>query len=205
MSNPVHDLISTRASASHLRPGTQVSRQVIECVIALATRAPTSYNLQNWRFVIADTPAAKEKLRAVAYNQNKITDAAAVVILIGTMPDPERLKLDLGRAVAAGLLPHGLDTAWAASVRAKYGDDPQASRDEAIRSASLAAATLMIAAEAEGLATCPMIGFDAAGVAREFGLASEEIPVMLVAIGKASEDSWPQKPRRAVSEVLSYA
>lgn len=205
MSNLVHDLISTRASASLLRPGTQLSRQAIERLIALATRAPSSFNLQNWRFVITDTPAAKEKLRAVAYDQSKVTDAAAVVILIGTIPDAERLQLDLARAVSAGLLPHGLDTDWAAAARAKYSNDPQASRDEAIRSASLAAATLMIAAEAEGLATCPMIGFDAAGVAREFGLASDEIPVMLVAIGKASEGSWPQKPRRAVSEVLSYA
>ena len=54
--------------------------------------------------------------------------------------------------------------------------------DEAIRSASLAAMNLMTAAQALGLASAPMGGFDAAAVCADFGLASTELPVMLVAM-----------------------
>ncbi|UFX42754.1 nitroreductase family protein [Bradyrhizobium sp. 41S5] len=205
MSNPVQDLISKRVSAGLFSPGLQLERPAIERLIGLAMRAPSAYHLQNWRFIVADTDAAKQRLRAVSYNQSKVTEAAAVVIMVGTKPDADRLQADLARAVAASVLPRGIDAEWAAAVRAKYDGNPEAVRDEAIRSVSLAAATLMIAADSEGLATCPMNGFDPAGVAREFHLAADEIPVMLVAIGQIAPEAWSQKPRLPVAELLSYA
>jgi nitroreductase len=48
-----------------------------------------------------------------------------------------------------------------------------------------------------------MIGFDPDAVAREFELAADEVPVMLLAVGFAAENNWPQKPRRPLSQVLT--
>ena len=48
-----------------------------------------------------------------------------------------------------------------------------------------------------------MGGFDAAGVVEAFGLAPDEIPVMLVAVGRPAPGNWPQKQRRPVADVLS--
>ena len=47
-----------------------------------------------------------------------------------------------------------------------------------------------------------MIGFDAEALAREFALAEDEVPVMLVSVGAERPGNWPQKPRRPVVEVL---
>ena len=88
--------------------------------------------------------------------------------------------------------------------RAQYAE-PRAARDEAIRSATLGAATLMYAAEAMGLASGLMGGFDAAAVAREFGLAPNETPLMLLTVGRAAPGNWPQKPRLPLSEVLQLS
>ena len=55
-------------------------------------------------------------------------------------------------------------TTWVTAAGAQYAD-PRASRDEAVRSASFGAAMLMQAARAMGLASGPIGGFDAAGVA----------------------------------------
>jgi nitroreductase len=98
------------------------------------------------------------------------------------------------------------DTAlgWQEGARAQYAN-PRTARDEAVRSASLGAATLIHAAEALGLASGPMVGFDAEGVTREFGLGPDEVPVMLVAVGRAAPGNWPQKPRRPLAEVLEIA
>src|SRR5690606_28150335 len=93
---------------------------------------------------------------------------------------------------------------WQKTALAQYADG-QAARDEAVRSASLGAATLMHAAEAMGYVSCPMVGFDAEGVIRAFALAPQEIPVMLVAVGRAAPGNWPQKPRRPLAEVLEIA
>lgn len=50
-----------------------------------------------------------------------------------------------------------------------------------------------------------MSGFDAAGVAREFDLGADELPVLLVPVGQAAPGNWPQKPRKSLSEVLAFA
>jgi nitroreductase len=47
-----------------------------------------------------------------------------------------------------------------------------------------------------------MIGFDADDVHREFGLAEDELPVLLLSIGVERAGNWEQKPRRPLVDVL---
>jgi putative NAD(P)H nitroreductase len=77
-------------------------------------------------------------------------------------------------------------------------------RDEAIRGASLAAMNLMLAAKDLGYGTCPMIGFDPEGVRKEFNIPSHLIPVMMITIGPAKEETQPRKMRLSVNEVTTY-
>jgi hypothetical protein len=39
-------------------------------------------------------------------------------------------------------------------------------------------------------------------VHREFGLAEDEVPVMLLSVGVERPGNWPQKPRRPMVDVL---
>jgi nitroreductase len=93
---------------------------------------------------------------------------------------------------------------WVGAAEGMYKENPQLQRDEAIRSGSLAAMTLMLAAKGQGLVSTPMIGFDQSAVAKEFGLSDLEIPVMLVTVGYPGATNWPQKPRKAVNDVLQF-
>lgn len=204
MINPAIALIERRISANRFDTGHALSDSEIEELVRLATRAPSAYNLQNWRFVAVRTPEAKARLRSLAYGQAKVSDAAVTFIVCGLLPDPISVPERLLPFVEAGHMPSDMVTGWQDGARAQYAD-PQTARDEALRSASLGAATLIHAAEARGLATGPMSGFDAAGVSREFGLGPDEVPVMLVAIGRAAPGNWPQKPRRPLAEVLEIA
>jgi nitroreductase len=47
----------------------------------------------------------------------------------------------------------------------------------------MGAMAMIYAAFSLGLGSTPMIGFDAEAVAHEFGLAEDEVPVMLLSIG----------------------
>jgi nitroreductase len=149
-------------------------------------------------------PKAKTRLRSLAYGQTKIQEAAVTFIVCGVLPDHAALAARLLPFVEAGFMPAVMASGWQEGARAQYAD-PQTARDEAVRSATLGAATLIFAAEALGLVSGPMIGFDAEGVAREFGLGSNEVPVMLVAVGRAAPGNWPQKPRRPLAEVLEIS
>ena len=64
--------------------------------------------------------------------------------------------------------------------------------------------TLMLAAKGQGLVSTPMIGFDQSAVAQAFGLSTTEIPVMLITVGYPGSANWPQKPRKAVNDVLQF-
>ncbi|AHE53221.1 nitroreductase family protein [Sphingomonas sanxanigenens] len=177
--------------------------QVTE-LVRLATKAPTSFNLQNWRFIAVRTPEAKARLRAIAWDQAKITEAAVTFIIIGKLADEQTLPDRLAPAVEAGIMPAQMVDGWVAGAGSLYKDQPWRQRDEAIRTATLGATTLMFAAHAMGLGAGPMIGFDAGAVASEFGLADDEIPAMLVSVGYGTPENWPQKPRRPLQQVLSF-
>ena len=171
--------------------------------MAQATRAPSAYNFQNWRFIAVRSPDAKERLKAVAYGQQKVQDASVVFVICGTLAAHEQLARMLKPSVDAGIIePHMADV-WVKQAAGAHANNPGLQRDEAIRSASLAAMTLMLAAEGMGLASAPMIGFDMAGLARELNLSAGEVPAIVVTVGYPLAGNWPQKPRRPVSEVLT--
>lgn len=204
MENSTIALIERRISANRFDAGHALAPAQIEELARLATRAPTAYNLQNWRFIALRTPAAKEKLQRLAYGQAKVSEAAVTFIVCGLLPDHRAIPARLSPFVEAGYMSPDTASGWQQDARAKYAE-PQAARDEAVRSATLGAATLIYAAEAMGLVSGPMSGFDADGVAREFELRANEVPVMLVAVGRPAPGNWPQKPRRPLCEVLQIA
>lgn len=204
MPHPTIRLIEKRASATRFDPSHELTNAEIEDLVRLATRAPTAYNLQNWRFIAARTSDAKARLRKLAYGQVKVSEAAVTFIICGQSPDHTTIAERLLPFVEAGHMPHDAASGWQESVKTKYAE-AGAARDEAIRSATLGAATLMYAAEAMDFASGLMGGFDADAVVREFGLAQNEIPVMLLAVGRMRQGNWPQKPRRPLSEVLQIS
>ena len=202
--HPTLALIEQRISANRFDDSHSLADAEIARLVQLATRAPTAYNLQNWRFIAVRTPAAKARLRALAQDQAKVQEAAVCFIVCGVLADPEALAERLQPFVDGGFMPAAMAQGWLQAAQQQYAS-AQAVRDEALRSASFGAMTLMHAAQALGLASCAMTGFDAEGVVASFGLASEEVPVMLVTVGRAASGNWPQKPRRPLDQVLEFA
>jgi nitroreductase len=197
-------LIQQRISANKFDPNRKLSEAEIKELVSYATEAPSAYNIQNWRFIALTETADKERLKAVAYKQQKVVDAAVTFIVLGDLRGYEKLPEILGRSVAAGILNQPMADGWAAGAAGAYSGSEQFARDEAIRSAAFAAMTLMIAAQAKGLVSGPMIGFDPAGVKREFDISDRYVPVMLLTVGYEAPGNFPRKPRLGVDEVLAF-
>jgi putative NAD(P)H nitroreductase len=85
-----------------------------------------------------------------------------------------------------------------------YDGNERLQRDEAIRSASLAAMTLMYAAKNRGWATGPMIGFDQDVASKLLKLTPEYIPVMLLVLGHQKNEGRPRDYRRPIDEVVKF-
>ena len=198
------ELIRQRISTNKFDTSRTLSETEIKELVAYAIEAPSAYNIQNWRFVAVTNPEDKARLKSVAYNQQKVVDAAVTFIVLGDLRGYENLPRILKPMVDDGLMDRAVADGWAKNAASSYGGDEQFARDEAIRSAAFAAMTLMIAAQAKGLATGPMIGFDPAGVKREFNITDRYIPVMLLTVGYSAPGNWPRKPRLGVDEVLAF-
>ncbi|MNX89953.1 putative NAD(P)H nitroreductase YodC [compost metagenome] len=205
MNHALTDAIAQRNSVNAFDPARELDDDLIRTLISWATRAPTAFNLQNWRFIAVRSREGRRRLRELAWNQPKVTDAAVTFIVVGVLPQASWMADRLRPSVEAGFMPAGMVQAWESAASQLYAGSPQTQRDEAVRSATFGASTLMLAGQAQGLAASPMTGFDPAGVAQSFGLARDEVPVMLVAMGYAKEGNWPQKPRRPVPDVLELA
>ncbi len=202
MTHPIQHAIASRVSVNRFIPDRPLSDETIESLVAQATLAPSAYNLQNWRFIAVRSPEAKARLKALAFGQQKVADASAAFIVCGTLAAHERLGQALAPSVQAGIMDERAAQAWIAQATLAHADDLVLQRDEAIRSASLAAMTLILAAQGLGLASCAMGGLDMEGLAREFDLAPTDLPVLVVTVGHAAPGNWPQKARRPVADVL---
>lgn len=205
MTNAVIENILSRSAAKYYDPAATLSDDQIRDLVRIGTCAPTSFHLQNWRFIAVRTPEAKARLRAIAWDQPAVTDAAVTFVVIGQLADASTIPDRLAPVVEAGIMPAHLVPEWEAPARSLYDDQPQRQRDEAVRTATFGSAAMIYAARSLGWGTTPMIGFDAEAVHRQFGLAGDEIPVMLLSVGPESAGNWPQKPRMPVIDVLSFA
>lgn len=197
------DAIRKRLSVNGFEPGVPLDRVAIEEIISLACEAPSSFNIQHWRFVVVSDAAAKKRLLAAAYNQPKVGDASATIIVLGDSRAHETLASILAPSVEAGFMPESVRQQFVSMASGMYGN-PSMAREEAIRSGALAAMTLMLAATDRGMATGPMIGFDPDAVRKEFGIPDRYIPVMLITIGRASNKNWPRKPRLPLASVMAW-
>ena len=190
------EIVTKRRAIKHYDPDHQITDAELREIFNKVVLAPSSFNLQHWRFVVVRHPALKAKLREVAYGQEQVQTASAVVVVLGKLDahrDAPEIHADAPAEVQKALLP---------MIEQFYADNPALRRDEAIRSAALAAMTLMYAAGELGYATCPMIGFDPTGVARLTDADDNHVPLMLVVIGKPAGESRTRPTRLPPERVV---
>ena len=202
--NPVIECILGRTATKYYDTTAILSDEQISELVRIATTAPTSFHLQNWRFIAVRSRESKARLSPIAWNQPAVTDASVTFIVCGQLVDTSVIPARLAPLVEAGVMPAKMVSEWEIPARNLYMGFPQRRRDEAVRTATFGAAAMIYAARSMGLGSTPMIGFDADAVHREFGLAEDEVPVMLLSIGAERPGNWAQKPRLPVSEVLDF-
>jgi nitroreductase len=189
--------IAARRSVKHFDPNHVMSQAEIDRLLGAAILSPTSFNIQNWRFVAITNPEAKAQMRQAGWNQAQFTDCSLLVIVCGDRDayrqDPARYWVNAAPAARDYILP---------AIQGAYGGNEQLRRDENLRSGSMAAQTIMLAAQAMGYDSCPMIGFDFAAVARIIRLPAEHDIVMAVTIGKPLEAARERGGQLPLSEVV---
>lgn len=193
----VFEAIEKRRSIKNFDPSHIIPKQQIDKILSAAILSPTSYNIQNWRFVTIANKDLQAKIRQASWNQAQVTDASVVVILCADLlawkKDPARYWRNAPQAARDYLVP--------AIIKSYEGQD-QFQRDEAIRSCGMAAQTIMLAAKALDYDSCPMIGFDPKQVAKLINLPDDHMIAMMITIGKALKPAAPRGGQIPLDEVV---
>ncbi|MFH5187247.1 nitroreductase family protein [Paenibacillus sp. TAB 01] len=183
------ELLLSRHSVRKYEPGVTIPEAELNEILELAASAPSSWNLQHWRFLVVTEQANKEKLLPIAYNQQQVVDASVVVIVLGDLQANE-----VAPKVYESATPQIRDM-MLGQINGAYSNNPGLARDEAIRNGSLAAMQLMLAARAKGYDTVPMGGYNQAALIQELNIPDRYVPIMMLPIGKA------QAPARATERL----
>lgn len=189
--------IEARRSVKHYDPAAKMSAEDFSALMTAALQSPTSYNIQNWRFVRVTDKTLRQQLRVAAWDQAQVTDASEIIILCADLKawekQPERYWSHASAEVRDQLVP---------MIGKFYQGREQVQHDEAMRSCGIAAQTLMLAAKALGYDSCPMIGFDAVKVAELIKLPNDHVVCMMVAIGKPLSPARERGGQLPLAEVL---
>jgi nitroreductase len=197
----VREAVLSRRSMRSFDPTATITSGEVALLLHEATPAPSALNLQNWEFVVCIEQEDKDRLRAVAFDQKKISDASAVIIILGRGDLQERVKSH----PLCNCFPSEEAEEWERLAMSAYESDPQRCRDEAFRSCSLFAMTFMLLALEAGWSTAPIGGFDASALAREFDVPDHYIPVLLVAVGQPGARPFVSpRPKRVPLEELMH-
>lgn len=190
------ELIKQRRSVKSYHPDKTISdaelRELFEDVIL----SPSSFNLQHWTFIAVRDPDTRKRLKEAAWGQRQVEDCSVTLLVCGKLDsfkDAPRIYEEAPKGVQESMLP---------MIEGFYSGKEQIIRDEAIRSASLAAMTLMYSAKDRGWGTGPMIGFDPEAVSKILKLTPNYIPVMMLVLGYQKDAPRPRSYRRPVSEVV---
>lgn len=192
------EAIYNRRAVKHFDQSYRLSSEEASSLLEATVQAPTSFNIQHWRFVIFRNPALRAKIRAELGNdQSQITDASLLVLFTADVKawekNPERYFAGAQKAVADMLVD---------MVGDFYEGRDWLQRDEAQRSIGIAMQTLMLAAQNMGYQSCPMIGFDLEKLAELVNLPDGYVIGPLVAIGKAVKEPWPKAGQLSLEDLV---
>lgn len=203
-------IVNARCSVRHFAP-TPLPTGVLESILKLTQRSPSGYNLQPWIAIVVSEPERKKKLRHAAFNQVQIEEAPVTVILAADTRLIRRLDPVVASSVDAGHWSAGYAARVKNLVRLQFQLGPlnlvgylRALSFAVLRrfrplpmaptgrtwingyvwkQAALAAQTLMLAASAHGLDTCPMEGLDEYWVRKVVKLPRHFTVPLIIPIG----------------------
>ncbi len=233
--NVILDLISQRRAVKLFEP-VEISKDLRQQILNAARHAPSSFNLQPYRFYWVQSDVKKATVAKLCLSQKPAETASALIVAVADLKSlsvtsqdqlewmrtsnltEEKIR-DYERKAKIGRIlfkpgPFGIFAAikWALfrllNLRMVIGMPPLFQQDLfkwATKSTSLACQNLMIAAEALGMNTCPMEGFDNRRLSRYLDLSDRhhEI-VMVIALGKKSSDyDEPPQWRRPLDATVT--
>jgi len=178
--------------------GSPIADEDVRAILEQALLAPSSGNLQPYRIHWIRDASTRLRVAAACRGQRAAVSASTLLVFTASVETArataEHASLAKFRRFSRwGTIPlwsplHALAAAvWPAILMWPIGS--VAARHWAARSAIFAAQTVLLAAAARGLDSCPMEGFSAHAVARILGIPRTTVIPVVIALGRRRLDA----------------
>lgn len=196
------DILKERASVKEYDTTHEMTKEELKELLDITTKAPSAWNLQHWHFTVFHSAESKAKLLPIAYNQKQISQASAVIAVLGDLEANLKGEKIYSELAEQGFITEDIKETLMTQINGAYQSE-QYAREAAYSNASLAAMQLMIAAKAMGYDTCAMGGFSKEAYVKEFNVSGRYEPVMLISVGKAAKEAHKSN-RFDIEEVSDF-
>ena len=154
----VFECIKTRRAVRKFEKK-EVTWEEISMILDAGRLAPSSGNLQNWKFIVALDEGKKKSVAEACVNQDWIASAPVIIVVVG---EHEKGKRFYG----------------------KRGAELYTSQN-----CAAAAQNMLLEAHNLGLGSCWVGGFNEDQIRRIFGMPEEVTPYVVIPIGYAEEEA----------------
>lgn len=194
VSNDFHKIMMERRSIRAYDEAVKIQQEEMAQILTEATSAPSSVNMQPWRFVVVESSEGKAKLRPLVGSNVLQNDTSAAMILLFGDRNCFAYSADIyGVAVERGLMPKEVEERQLKNLKHHYETiSPDHLKETLLIDGGLVAMQLMLVAREHGYDTNAIGGFKKELLAEAFNMdAARYIPIMIVSIGKAVEAGFP--------------
>ncbi|MEY8731154.1 nitroreductase family protein [Peribacillus frigoritolerans] len=181
-----------------------MTEEEIREILEIAIQAPSSSNLQPWRFLVIQDKQTQQELLPIANNQQQIVDASAVIAVLADIEGYKNAERIYGELVNKGVMKNEIKEPYVASILHNYGNfSAEKALSVAMIDGGLVSMQIMLAAKAKGYDTVPMGGFDEAKFVEAFNVPENFKPVMLISLGKGTKAGF-EKVRLPLDTILTW-
>ena len=183
-------IVKERRSANKFIEGFSIPRSDFDSIFKDLSLAPSAFNLQHAHYYVVEDREKMLNIHEAAFNQYKIKTASATIIVTGDKNAYQNAGKIYEGSKFLGIIDafeHQHIVDMITNLYEGWGDSFK--HDEAVRNASLSAMLFMLLAKEKGWDTCPMIYFEKEKVASILEIPENEVPVLMITMGKMDESS----------------
>jgi nitroreductase len=191
--------ITSRRACRHFSDDI-VDAEKLYSVLEAGRLAPSGFGLEPWRFLVMEKGTTHSHVARACFGQSAVVTAPVLIVLVARaaalQPDDNYVREQLlAEAEGSDLGP------IMAAYRAFYDADAIASW--AVGQCQIAAAFMMLEAEHQQLATCPIGGFEEQSLVKAVNLPDGDRPALVLALGRCV-DKPGARVRRPFEDIVSY-
>jgi len=201
---PVKQIMQERKSVRKYNAKTKISRETIGQLLQDAISAPSSSNMQPWRFIVIDDKEIQKNINFFSFNQEQIETASAIIAVIGDIEMYVNAEEIYAKNAELGYMPEEIAKKLGQDALAMYGSASTKTLENIVHfDAGLVSMQIMLLAKEMGYDTVPMGGFDKTKFAEYMELPANEIPILLLAIGEAAAPAYGSS-RLSIDRIVRF-